>query len=236
VWGREVDGRALSFKLAGINNQNFIMADAETGSWWQQVSGEALHGPLKGRRLADVYHEELSFGVWRREHPQGRVLRPDATNDEWKQFSEDWEAKTARAPVVTQQDARDALAPRDVVVGVTADGAAKAYPLAAVERQGLIVDQLGGTRLLVALGDDRKSVRVFESTLDGRPLEFYARPGASPFEMIDAETNTTWDFTGRATSGPLAGRELKKLPALKDYWFDWKLYHPQTSVYALGQR
>ena len=236
MWGREVDGRALSFKLAGINNQNFIMADAETGSWWQQVSGEALHGPLKGRRLADVYHEELSFGVWRSEHPEGRVLRPDATNDEWKQFSEDWEAKTARAPVVTQQDARDALAPRDVVVGVTADGAAKAYPLAAVERQGLIVDQLGGTRLLVALGDDRKSVRVFESTLDGRPLEFYARPGASPFEMIDAETNTTWDFTGRATSGPLAGRELKKLPALKDYWFDWKLYHPQTSVYALGQR
>ncbi|MCA1612947.1 MAG: hypothetical protein LC800_02090 [Acidobacteria bacterium] len=24
--------------------------------------------------------------------------------------------------------------------------------------------------------------------------------------------------------------------ALKDYWFDWKLYNPQTMVYALGQR
>ncbi len=236
MWGREIDGRALKFHLAGINNQNFIMADEETGSWWQQVSGEALHGPLKGRRLADVYHEELTFGVWRREHPEGRVLRPDATNDKWKQFSEDWEAKTALAPVVTPADARDALAPRDVVIGVKANGAAKAYPLAVVERQGLIVDRLGDTHLLVALGDDRKSVRVFESSIDGRPLEFYARPGASPFQMIDAETKTTWDFTGRATAGALAGRELKKLPALKDYWFDWKLYNPQTSVYALGQR
>ena len=236
MWGREIDGRALRFHLTAINNQNFIMADEETGSWWQQVSGEALHGPLKGRRLADVYHEELTFGVWRREHPAGRVLRPDATSDDWKKFSEDWEAKTARAPVVTERDARDALAPRDVVLGVKAHGAAKAYPLAVLERQSLIVDRLGSTPVLVVLGDDRKSVRVFESSLDGRPLEFYTRPGASPFQMIDAETKSTWDFAGRATAGALAGRELKKLPALKDYWFDWKLYNPRTGVYALGQR
>jgi hypothetical protein len=164
------------------------------------------------------------------------VLRPDATNDRWRKFSEDWETKTARAPVVTQQDALDALAPRAVVVGVKAGGAAKAYPLAAVESQGLVVDRVGTTHVLVALGEDRKSVRVFENSLDGRPLAFYAKPGASPFQMIDSETGSAWDFTGRATSGALAGRGLKKLPALKDYWFDWKLYNPQTAVYTLGQR
>jgi hypothetical protein len=51
VWETTVDGKPLHFHLAGINNQNFIMRDEETGSWWQQVSGEAIHGPLKGRRL-----------------------------------------------------------------------------------------------------------------------------------------------------------------------------------------
>ena len=30
------------------------MRDEQTGSWWQQVSGEAIQGPLKGRRLAGV--------------------------------------------------------------------------------------------------------------------------------------------------------------------------------------
>jgi hypothetical protein len=37
----------LNFHLAGINNQNFIMRDEETGTWWQQVSGTAIQGPLK---------------------------------------------------------------------------------------------------------------------------------------------------------------------------------------------
>ena len=53
------------------------MRDDETGSWWQQVTGEAIQGPLKGRRLVPVVHDEVSFGIWRGEHPGGRVLRPD---------------------------------------------------------------------------------------------------------------------------------------------------------------
>jgi Protein of unknown function (DUF3179) len=236
VWGRTVEGRPLRFRLSGINNQNFIMRDEETGTWWQQVTGSALHGPLKGRRLPDVFHDELTFALWRREHPAGRVLRPDAANDRWIKFSEDWEAKTARAPVVTQQDALDALAPRDIVVGLKAGGEARAYPLSAVERQSPIVDRLGGAHVLVLLGDDRKSVRAFEATVDGRELEFFVKPDSAPLEMVDAETGTTWNFTGRATAGPLAGRALRKLPALKDYWFDWKLYNPQTTVYTLGSR
>ena len=44
----------LTFHLVGINNQNFVMQDQETGTWWQQVSGEAILGPLK--RL---------FGIWK---------------------------------------------------------------------------------------------------------------------------------------------------------------------------
>ena len=34
----------------------------------------------------------------------------------------------------------------------------------------------------------------------------------------------------------LAGKRLKKIAILKDYWFDWKAYHPTTGVYLLGER
>jgi hypothetical protein len=54
VWSSAIDGRVLTFRLVGINNQNFVMQDDQTGSWWQQVSGEAILGPLKGRRLTLV--------------------------------------------------------------------------------------------------------------------------------------------------------------------------------------
>ena len=44
-------GRVLHFYLAGINNQNFLMRDRETGTWWQQISGKAIFGKLKGETL-----------------------------------------------------------------------------------------------------------------------------------------------------------------------------------------
>ena len=72
MWESTVDGRQLHFHLAGINNQNFIMRDEETGTWWQQVSGEAILGPLKGHKLREVFHDEVTFALWKQEQPHGR--------------------------------------------------------------------------------------------------------------------------------------------------------------------
>ena len=92
-----MDGRALRFRLFGINNQNFIMRDDETGSWWQQVTGEAIHGPLKGRRLRPVFHDEISFGVFRQERPMGRVLKP--VPESAKEYADwNWEKQHEEGP------------------------------------------------------------------------------------------------------------------------------------------
>jgi hypothetical protein len=53
---------------------------------------------------------------------------------------------------------------------------------------------------------------------------------------MDGENGSLWDFSGRATAGPLAGRQLKKVAVLEDYWFDWKHYNPKTAVYEIGPR
>ena len=76
VWESTVDGRVLTFHLYGINNQNMLMRDRETGTWWQQSTGEAIQGPLRGRRLASVVHSEVTFAVFRGENPGGRVPAP----------------------------------------------------------------------------------------------------------------------------------------------------------------
>jgi len=65
VWSSRLDGRTLHFHLAGINNQNFIMQDEETGSWWQQISGCALRGELKGRCLEPLAWDEVTLAVWK---------------------------------------------------------------------------------------------------------------------------------------------------------------------------
>jgi uncharacterized protein DUF3179 len=236
VWSSVVDGKRLTFRLAGINNQNFVMEDLETGSWWQQVTGAAFLGPLKGRRLAPIQYDQLTFATWRGESPGGRVLRPDdriAAGDKYAHA--DWETRMLKnaAPASAADDTR--LEPRAIVIGVEVDATAKAYPVTDVGRTGAIIDTLGSRALLIVRGADRRSVRVFDRRVDGRALEFVVKPDTPAFAAVDVETGSEWDFAGAAVRGPLAGRRLERVPHLEDYWFDWKTYHPQTLIFAHGR-
>jgi len=232
VWQSVVNGQKLTFHLAGINNQNFIMRDDETGTWWQQISGKAIQGPLKGEQLGAVDMDELSFAVWKRENPNGRVLRPDENSGHAE--SANWESQVAKMKVATSSSLDSALEPRELVVGVVVNNEAKAYPFSAIEKQSPILDILGGRNIVVILADDGRSVRAFDREVDGQTLEFFRKPDTS--EIVDAETGTTWDFSGRAVSGELSGRQLTKIASIRDYWFDWKTYHPDTQLYRLGAR
>jgi hypothetical protein len=235
VWETTVDGRVLHFHLAGINNQNFIMKDEETGSWWQQVTGEAIFGPLKGKRLKPTFMDELTFATWKREQPQGRVLSPDEKIAATGEYAPpDWEDRMLRVPVATQVNA-PALDKRGLVVGITINNASAAYPVAALQKQNPIIDKLGGTPLVIVLGEDGKSVRAFDRNVEGHEREFFLKPNSSPLQLID-DKGTEWDFTGTALNGTLTGKQLTKIAVLKDYWFDWKAYNPKTIVYTLGDQ
>lgn len=235
MWETTVDGRVLHFRLAGINNQNFIMRDDETGTWWQQVSGKAIQGPLKGKQLKGVFHDEISFSIWKREQPQGRVLKPDERILASNQYAKsDWEKSVGAMRVVEGADIDQRLAPRTLVIGVSVGGKSVAYPLTALQKQSPIIDMVGSVPIVIVLGDDKRSVRAFERTVDGRRLEFFQKTENNVLQLIDAETGSTWNFEGKATSGPLSGRQLKKVFVLEDYWFDWRIYHPDTTIYTLG--
>ena len=230
MWESEVDGKRLTFHLAGINNQNFIMRDDETGTWWQQVSGKAIQGPLKERQLTSVFTDEVTFAVWKREHPNGRVLRPDERVRKDYEAA-NWEEEYEKFKVVVPVEANDKLKPRALIAGIVVNNTPIAYDLEALKRERLILNQIDATPIFIALGDDNKSVRAFERNVDGRTLEFFVKDN----QFVDAETGSTWDFSGKAISGTLIGKQLNKIAVLKDYWFDWKIYHPETSVYTAKQ-
>lgn len=211
------------------------MRDEETGSWWQQVSGEAIQGSLKGQKLENVWLDELSFGIWKRENPNGRVLRPNEKILQANKYeSADWESEVAKMPVRIGDKLDATLEPRTLVVGVTVGGKSKAYPFSALEKQSPILDWVGGREIVILLGEDKKSVRAFERKIDGRTLEFFLKPDSS--EIVDAETGSVWEFSGKAVAGELAGKQLEKVSVMKDYWFDWKSYNPETQIYMLGAR
>jgi hypothetical protein len=235
----------LTFRLAGINNQNFIMRDDETGTWWQQVTGKAIHGPLQGHQLKSVFHDDISFRIFKREKPNGRVLKPEEKILAAKQYeAADWETRVGKMRVVEGTDIDQRLAPRTLVMGVEVGGKSTAYTLSALQKQSPIMDMGATVPIRVVRGDDRRSVRAFERNVDGRRLEFFLKTdinGESKLRytglfLVDAETGSTWNYEGKAIAGQLAGRQLKKIFVLEDYWFDWRLYHPDTTIYDIGPR
>jgi len=275
-----VNGRVLHFYLAGINNQNFLMRDKETGTWWQQITGKAIYGPLKGSSLELVLSDELTFGEWKSELPDGQVLAE--VPKYVKEYDSNWEPEVAKLPVVISFPGTE-LKSRDVVVGLEMKGPARAYPWDTLVKQSPVVDRVDGTPLLVAVGPDGKSFRVFISRIDGKDAEFFlkgeieveastqpavqtkpeapaaAKPATTavptapasanakpdtfsaakpappappePWILLDTTTASEWNFQGCAISGPSLGKCLDRVPAMKDYWFDWRNYHPDTTIY-----
>ena len=209
------------------------MRDLETGSWWQQVSGEALHGPLKGKRLNLVGYEEITFDLWKKEQPGGRILVPNSEIAKEDAYAgADWEDRIAKLPTVTPVNEKDPLKPRDLILGIDRNGNSKAYPFASLQKHRAIADSIGDTPIVLLLGPDNRSVRVFEAVLNGAALNFFVKNDPSSPLFMEANTGSEFDFSGKGVSGPLKGKTLTPIPVLKDYWFDWKNYHPQTSVYT----
>lgn len=261
MWKRTVNGKVLHFYLAGINNQNFLMRDRQTGTWWQQVTGKAIFGPLKGASLELVSADELTFGEWKSEVSGGKVLAPVPSYI--KKYDSNWEPEVAKLPLVISFPGTE-LKSRDVVVGLEIDGAARAYPWDALLKQSPIMDRLHGTPVLIAIGPDGKSFRAFISRIAGKDAEFFLKgesesdpprsAGASSsgagtsnpqtvetaqvpenptksWALVDATTASEWNFQGCAVSGPSRGICLERLPVIKDFWFDWRNYHSDTTIY-----
>ncbi len=139
-----------------------------------------------------------------------------------------------REPVVIDF-AEHGMKARDLLLGIHAFGASRAFLFDRILKEKLVKDHVGAEPVLLVLGPDGESVRVFRDRIpgvDGAP-DFYRmspdKPGAL---LMDASTGSEWNFQGCATSGKSTGVCLERVPAIKDYWFDWRNYNPDTTIYG----
>ena len=225
------------------------MRDDQTGSYWQQITGLAVSGPLRGQRLTLIRSDELSYRLWSAEEPGGTVLK--SVSKYSKDYEKkDWEKGVLKyRTVLSFADPARGLEPRTLMLGVRAYGASRAFPYDEIVREKLVLDYLGHEPILLIVGPDGASVRVFRRRIpgfEGVPdffrvvSETASKPGdvgvmkqaaAAPI-MMEQLTGSDWDFHGCAVSGKAKGICLEQIDALKDYWFDWRNYNPNTTVYS----
>jgi hypothetical protein len=206
-----------------------LLRDEQTSSIWQQSTGEAIFGPLKGQQQQLVRSNELGFALWKSEQPQGQVLKPDprymAEYD-----PKDWEKHVESTRTVVDTT-KSGIGPHRLMMGITMAGQSKAYPVEAILAAGLIQDRIGELPVLIVVGPDGASIRVFEVAMDQGDSQLTFIRGSGKGTMEDVGTGSAWNFHGCAVGGKLAGRCLKEIDAHKDYWFDWMNHHPDSRVF-----
>jgi Protein of unknown function (DUF3179) len=240
VWSRvftlpdEKEPSTLTFRLGGINNGNAVLRDEQTNSIWQQSTGEAIFGPLKGQHLDLIHSDELTFALWRAEQPNGVVLKPEAPY-EAEYDPKDWEAHVERTHTVVDTS-QSGIGPHELMLGVQTHwgSPSKAYPVKSILNSGLIEDRVGDDPVLIVVGPDHASMRVFRAQLSDEttPLTFVRTAAPDPdVLMTDTESSSTWNFHGCAVSGKYKGRCLRPIDSHKDFWFDWLNHNPSTTVF-----
>ena len=201
------------------------MRDEETGTYWQQINGAAVSGPLAGKVLKLIPSDELTLALWKTEQPRGTVLKDVSTYA--SQYSpKDWDVRMKKARTVLDFPA-SGIASRDLMLGIQAFGASRAFPYETVLREKLVKDHVGPEPVILVVGPDNQSVRVFRAKSD-----FFRNTESGSFFLMDSATGSKWNFQGCAMEGSAKGACLERIEAIKDYWFDWRNYNPKTTVYG----
>ncbi len=219
--------------LEGLNGLNFFMSDNQTHSMWQQATGVAFDGPMKGKRLKMVDFLLTTWDEWRKLHPDTLALTPDAVFLEKGAsfFSGRGRGGSSPSPLNLGRPLRSdpRLPEREQVVGLEIGDAHKAYPIAVLRQQSVVNDQVGSMPLLLAHSASNNTTTAFSRRVRGRTLTFQA---GETGVLLDKETGSKWTLYGECTSGKLKGARLEKLTALPSFWFSWAQFFPNTDVFS----
>jgi len=228
TYSRQVDGRTLTFGVSGrLHNANLVMYDRQTETYWSQIQGEAIVGPLVPGTL-ELMPSTTEWSQWRDAHPETRVLSRDTGIYPASTYDRDpYSGYATRDQVGFGVDAvDDRLHSKTLVHGVVAGGRAVAYPEDTIEAQDVINDRVGGVPVAVVEDQRDGGIRAFRRQVNGSTVRFSAAEDG----LVDG-SGERWTFDGAARSGPHAGASLERLPTHGFYWFAWSTFHPDTDVY-----
>ena len=212
AWSPKVNGEQETFRLVGMDHFNAMFEDSRTKSWWRQVSGECIAGPLKGQQLAEVRSEQLTLGEFMERSPKGRVMQADPN------FTEEYEdlAGFDDGTIESDLEYRDTASwqMKSWVVGVVHNGQARAYDWRLLERRFSLIDTLGGDSILIAM-----QIRGFDSA----PIDF---------EVHRCSSYDTTFTSPEEINTIIVAHSEPRISAYQEFWHSWRTFHPNTTRYT----
>ena len=234
VYDRTLDGDELTFgNTSALFDNDLVMYDHQTGSFWWHVAGRALVGERAGRSLTPLPSSMATWDEWLGRHPDTLVLssdtgfdRPYGRGDPFAGYQDAVDDGHRGFPGADASRQDDRLRDGEDVLGIVLDDEARAYPLRQLG-DAVINDELADTPLVVVSRAAGPSGVAFDRRVDGQTLTFAADGDG----IVDEQTGSQWTRAGRAIDGPLEGSQLDAIPVRSSFWFAFVASFPDTDVF-----
>ncbi|HMI78703.1 MAG TPA: DUF3179 domain-containing (seleno)protein [Ferruginibacter sp.] len=215
------------FRLVGMDHFNAMFEDVTTKSWWQQATGVAVAGPLKGTALKEIPSEQMTLAAWMRKNPNTLVMQPDPAFAKQYKGLEGFDDGTIKSGLEKRDSASWQF--KSWVIGLQKDGHAKAYDWNNLVKQRIINDTFQNMAIVLVMENDNRSFHVWNRKTDDVLPEFTL--DAATQTMKDNVTGSVWNMNGECTDGALKGSRLAPIQAYQEFWHSWQSFHPGTGKY-----
>ncbi|MCP5062504.1 MAG: DUF3179 domain-containing protein [Ignavibacteriae bacterium] len=248
VYNRTLNGLDVNFGVSGLlRNSDLVMYDQLSESFWQQFTGEAIVGEMLGQKLDVIQSQIISFKDFALSNPNGIVLsketcfeRPYGKNP---YVGYDYESTI---PLLFRGKKDNRLSQNEKVIGIRLDDFSKAYPYSITSEQNIIYDKIDDMKIVIfhlpgtassmddRLIKDSKDVGatgVFIPQIGSLELTFYF----ADEKLIDKQTKSIWNITGKSISGKLKGKQLNPIPHGDYFAFAWLAFRPNSLIYTSSE-
>jgi hypothetical protein len=188
-----------------LYENNLIMYDRITGSYWSQMLGLAFQGDQIGTELAYGNTIEINWGTWKKMYPDTMVLSRDTG------FERDYDVypygsyKFSRS-ILFQSSYRDDEAdfipynlyhPKDITTILKVGDIVKHLPLKELAKYPVLNHQVSNQQIVTVFDEDHQLSLTYSSTLsDGSTLEFYENVEVSIDQSQSYDLITFQDLSG----------------------------------------
>ncbi len=219
-----INGKAETFRLKGVANGNAVFEDESTRSTWQQETGEAINGALKGKVLDEIPSEQMTLRAWIALHPTTLILQ-----DEKDPYDSLALTHLDRGDDERIEGDSASWEPKSWIIGVVVEGKSKAYDWLQLKKKRIICDDIGMIPIAIMLDDDTMSFHAFRRDAAGDTAAVFTWNERKK-AFSDIKTRSIWSGTGECLHGILKGARLIPLPCYQEYWDSWKKFHPETDI------
>jgi len=228
VYSPIVNGKPESFRLVGMDHFNAVFEDATTKSWWQQATGIAIAGPLKGYVLKEYPSTQLTWDAWLRQYPNSLLMKPDTLFMDNYFKLEDYDRGTMRSTLVRRDS--DSWQPNSWIVGVMNNVSSKAYDWNELVQKKIIQDSVDRLPILLTIENDSTSFHAYDRRVNDSVLNFQIAGNNNL--LVDEKTHSIWNMDGVCIEGSLKGKKLLPVQSYNEFWHSWQTFHKNAKIYV----